>query len=371
MGLEDPVVESLDNLKIDPDSVLDARDPAFVVEPEFRPKTKHNEFLEALEDQIPTIDLSALHEEDPEGLNQVADEIGKAAADWGFFQVVNHGVPLSLIDTLEKEATAFFLLPLEEKNKSVRTLEKPLGYYHQELTKNHRDWKEVFDFLSKEFVSLQSADGTEAYVLKSQWPEKPAGLRDACEKYAKAVEKLGFELLSLLSRSLGLPAGHFLKHFNDHTAAIRLNYYPPCPIPNLALGVSRHKDPGALTVLVQDEIGGLQVRRRDGEWIGVKPRRDAFVINLGDMVQVWSNDKFRSIEHRVVVNENKARLSFPLFLNPNYNTDVAPVPELLDENHPPKYAEFNYGYFIKRRTDGNYKQDGRNIQIDDFAINRN
>ncbi|CAM6119630.1 unnamed protein product [Calypogeia fissa] len=371
MGLEDSIVESLDNLKIDPSSALDARDPSFVVEPEFRPKTKHNEFVEALEDQIPVIDLSAIHEkDDPEGLKTVVYEIGKAAADWGFFQVVNHGVPVSLIDTLEQEATAFFSLPVEEKNKSVRSLEKPLGYYHQELTKNCRDWKEVFDFITRESVSFPSSDGAHTYILKSQWPDKPAGLRDACERYAEAVEKLGFQLLGLLSQSLGLPAEHFLTYFTNHTASIRLNYYPPCPIPNLALGVSRHRDPGALTVLVQDEIGGLQVRRKDGEWIGVKPRRDAFVINVGDIFQVWSNDKFHSIEHQVVVNENRARLSFPLFLNPDFTAGVAPVPELLDENHPPRYAEYNYGYFIRKRTDGNYKQDGKNIQIDDFAINR-
>jgi isopenicillin N synthase-like dioxygenase len=110
--------------------------------------------------------------------------------------------------------------------------------------------------------------------------------REACEDYAKATEKLGLELLGLLSQSLGLPSEYFHQYFMRHTAAIRINYYPPCPIPDLALGVSRHRDPGSLTVLVQDETGGLEVRRKDGEWIGVKPRRDAFVINLGDMFQV-------------------------------------------------------------------------------------
>ena len=88
------------------------------------------------------------------------------------------------------------------------------------------------------------------------------------------------------------------------------------------------------------------------------------------MWQVWSNDRFHSIEHRVVVNESKARLSFPMFLNPESSTDVFPVPELLDKDHPPRYSKYNYGYFMKKRTDGNFRQDGKNIQIDDFAINR-
>lgn len=86
--------------------------------------------------------------------------------------------------------------------------------------------------------------------------------------------------------------------------------------------------------------------------------------------QVWSNEKFHSIEHQVVVNDSKSRVSFPMFLNPDFTADVFPVPELLDENHPPRYTKYNYGYFMRKRTDGNYQQDGKDIQIDDFATNR-
>ena len=114
------------------------------------------------------------------------------------------------------------------------------------------------------------------------------GYREACEKYAEAVEKLAFRLLELISRSLGLPAEYFNSKFEDHTSFLRLNHYPPCPVPALALGVSRHKDVGALTVLAQDEVGGLQVRRKDGEWSGVKPVHNSFVINVGDCMQVTS-----------------------------------------------------------------------------------
>lgn len=110
--------------------------------------------------------------------------------------------------------------------------------------------------------------------------------REVCEKWSRAVERLALELLGLISQSLGLPATHFHQHWEDDMSAIRLNYYPKCPHPDVVLGVSRHKDPGALTVLVQDEVGGLEVRRKDGEWVGVQPRSDAFVINVGDAFQV-------------------------------------------------------------------------------------
>lgn len=103
------------------------------------------------------------------------------------------------------------------------------------------------------------------------------------------MEKLSFELLSLITESMGLPAEYFHDHFKErNTTFIRLNHYPACPSPELALGVSQHKDGGALTVLWQDQIGGLQVKRKDGEWIGVKPRRDAFIINVGNLFQVTS-----------------------------------------------------------------------------------
>lgn len=110
------------------------------------------------------------------------------------------------------------------------------------------------------------------------------------------------------------------------------------------------------------------MRRKDGEWISVQPRRDAFVINLADVFQVWSNDKYRSIEHRVVVNENKDRFSFPLFYHPSCRARIEPVKELLDEEHPPKYRAFSFGMFQKTRNDGNFKELGENIQIHHFAI---
>lgn len=118
--------------------------------------------------------------------------------------------------------------------------------------------------------------------------------REICEEYGREVEKLGFKLLELISLSLGLPADRLRVFFKDQTSFLRFNYYPPCPSPHLALGVGRHKDGGALSVLAQDDVGGLEVRRKsDGEWIPVKPIPDAYIINIGDAVQVL----FMNFEH--------------------------------------------------------------------------
>ena len=112
-------------------------------------------------------------------------------------------------------------------------------------------------------------------------------IREACEEYIREVEKLSLKLMGLIAQSLGLAENRFNEYFKDQTSFTRLNHYPPCPSPDLALGVGRHKDGGALTVLAQDDVGGLQVKRKsDGEWIRVKPTPNAFIINVGDITQV-------------------------------------------------------------------------------------
>lgn len=190
-----------------------------------------------------------------------------------------------------------------------------------------------------------------------------------CEEYARELELLAHKLLRLILLSLGLSGADGLKgYFNDEQMSLmRLNRYPPCPSPDLVLGVGRHKDSGALTILAQDAVGGLQVRRKsDGQWIPVKPIPNAYIVNIGDVVQVWSNDKYESVEHRVVVNSEKERYSFPFFFFPAHHMMVKPLEEVVDEQNPPKYREYNFGKFIASRSHGNENQEVENIQIHHF-----
>ena len=110
--------------------------------------------------------------------------------------------------------------------------------------------------------------------------------RETCQDYGQEMVKLARKLFELIALSLGLPADRFHSFFKDHSSYIRLNHYPPCPTPELALGVGRHKDGGALTILAQDDVGGLEVKRKDGEWVRVKPTPDAYIVNVGDIIQV-------------------------------------------------------------------------------------
>ncbi|XP_071691770.1 protein LATERAL BRANCHING OXIDOREDUCTASE 1-like [Rutidosis leptorrhynchoides] len=349
-------------------------DPTFIQELEHRPK------LAIIEAQgIPQIDISPLInlysiDYTSESIQDLVAEIREACKNWGFFQVYNHGVPLESREKIMLAAKRFYDQPVEAKRKVRRDEANPQGYYDTEHTKNVRDWKEVFDITvqnpTKMFASHEVDDDRITEYI-NRWPQHPPELRETCEAYVKDVQQLSYKLMELISLSLNLPANRFEPFFSkDQTSFIRLNHYPPCPVPDLALGVGRHKDAIALTILAQDDVGGLEVKRKtDGEWIFVKPTPNTFIINVGDIIQVWSNDRYESVEHRVMVNSSKERFSIPFFLSPSYYTVVEPLAELIDEQNLAKYKGYNWGKFFATRKRSNFqKLHVENIQIHHFKI---
>ncbi|MED6159696.1 hypothetical protein PIB30_044622 [Stylosanthes scabra] len=352
-------------------------DQVFVQAAEHRPKPSVT-----IAEGIPLIDLSLInYQQDQESpssssvYSNLIEEIGRACKEWGFFQVINHKVPLEKRQRIEVAAKEFFGLSLEEKVKVRRDEKNVLGYFEAEHTKNVRDWKEVYDFNVQQptFIPPSDSDNDDInsqFQWDNRWPLNPPHFREACEDYAQEVEKLAYKLMELIALSLGLEANRFRGFFKHNTSNIRLNHYPPCPYPHLALGLGRHKDTGVLTVLNQDDVGGLQVRRKsDGEWITVKPIPNSFIINVGDMIQVWSNDAYESVEHRVMVNSERDRYSIPFFLKPALYTDVEPLQELTNHNNPPKYKPVNWGKFrISRMTSNFTKSSVENLQIYHFKL---
>ena len=326
---------------------------------------------------IPIIDLSPL-DGATASRTPVIDAIAAAAHDWGFFHVTGHGVSIDLVDRVWVETHAFFGLPMDVKRILARTRENPRGYYDRELTKNRRDLKEVFDFAAVPHSELPedhvdnrgSVDGT------NRWPPALPRFRPTMLEYVAGCERLGLRLLGVLGIGLGVDTDTLTPHFSPvHTGFARLNYYPlddplePAAAATVtALGdmaLHHHSDAGALTVLLQDDVGGLQVRTDNG-WIDVTPLDGALVINVGDMMQIWSNDRYRAALHRVRPITNRARYSIPFFFNPAYETDVAPLVETLSE--PPRYRTVNWGHFRQARADGDYADYGHEIQIADFRI---
>ncbi|EPS67689.1 hypothetical protein M569_07084, partial [Genlisea aurea] len=348
----------------------------FIQAPEHRPNSSNSI---SSPQNIPLIDLSPIHRQTPPppgSLSNLISEIGEACERWGFFQVINHGVPEEPRKKILEASREFFALPRQEKMEVSRNGEDPFGYYDSEHTKNVRDWKQVFDFAVEDPILMpvsHQEDDPRVMELFNKWPQSLPHFRNACEEHTKRMEKLGFTLLELICLSLGLPKDRLRHHFKDQTSRVRLNYYPPCPAPELALGVGRHKDTGVLTVLTQagwmkDEVAGLEVKRKsDGEWVLVHPSPNSLIINVGDIIQVWSNDRYESVEHRVVVNSSAERFSVPYFLYPAHYTWVEPLPELVTDQSPARFRRYNWGKFRATRNQGNFqKLHVENIQISHF-----
>ncbi|KAI9128080.1 hypothetical protein K1719_001073 [Acacia pycnantha] len=352
-------------------------DEAFIQAPEQRPNLSIVDEAQG----IPVIDLSPVHQHfendtvsDPSAIEAVVKEIGRACKELGFFQAINHGVPLNLRNRVEDVSRRFFSQSLEEKKKVARDQTSLPGYYESEHTRNVRDWKEGLDFLTKEPTSVPiSADYDDDRTVQwtNRYPQTPPDLRGTVLEYIEEMEKLAFKLLELIALSLGLEPRRFHGYYlKDQSSFIRFNHYPACPSPHLALGVGPHKDPGALTILATDEVEGLEVRRKsDKQWIRVKPIPQAFIINIGEVVQVWSNDEYEGAEHRVIVNSEKERFSIPFFFNPAHYTMVEPMKGLINEQNPPKYKPYNFGKYLVKKKDSNFeKQNVENIQISHFRL---
>jgi len=308
--------------------------------------------------EVPVIDVGA----DARAAREALD---RACREWGFFQIVGHGIDPELTDAVLDRMRAFFALPLEAKRAVERTDTNAWGFYDRELTKNRRDWKQIFD--------VGPAEDRGPLVGSSpQWPMGLAGFRATLERFAAACEQVSYRLLGAISENLGQPEDALHGCFGAaHTSFLRLNYYPVCDDPappdspttpeKGQLGIHHHTDAGALTVLLQDDQPGLQVLR-NGAWYTVEPDPEALVINIGDIVQVWSNDAYPAPVHRVIASASQPRYSAPYFFNPSYATDYAPL------SAPPRYRPINWGDFRAGRSAGDYADVGEEIQISWFRV---
>lgn len=315
---------------------------------------------------VPVIDIGGLRDSTA---NDAIGEIANACRDWGFFQVVNHGVPGELIDDVWRQIRQFFRLPRSTKESILRTRDNPWGYYNNELTKNRRDKKEVFDYTTQ---------GTDPiYRSENRWPESNDSFRATMLAYLAACTDLSLRLLEAFCVGLDLPADYLNKYFEPaHTGFIRLNHYPvedPLAgaateeLPDADLGVHHHTDAGALTILLQDEVGGLQVHRNDC-WHEIPPVEGGFVINTGDMMQVWSNDTYQAAMHRVRAMDSSDRYSIPFFFNPSAETRVSPLPTVISVSRPSAYRTINWAEFRGQRTDGDYADYGAEVQISQYRL---
>lgn len=310
---------------------------------------------------IPEISLDA-------NADRVVAQLRAACLSHGFFYLVDHGIPTMQIQAVLQNMQDFFRLPAPAKKQLERSATNPWGYYDKELTKNRQDWKEILDIGPN---AKESA--TEPFPkAKAQWPEQIQGFQSLMQTYMEQCAALSEHLRTLLVQSLGSTSIQDDAPFGeDHSSFLRLNHYPLCanPAPEDAdfvpaegeLGISHHTDAGALTLLLQSDVAGLQFYH-EKRWHTVQPKAGALMVNIGDVVQVWSNDQYPAPLHRVIASATQQRYSAAYFYNPSYSDQYAPLPSTGD----PVYRSISWAEFRSGRTAGDYSDAGEELQISHY-----
>lgn len=279
--------------------------------------------------EIPVIDLSDFHTE--KGFERCAKEIVDTARSVGFFYLINHGVPSELRSTAFDASKRFFELS-EDRKSTVSVNEYQRGWMRQGLSqlegsKTH-DAKEVF-FWGHE-IEQDDPDYLAGVplVAPNQWPQETAPwIRKSIAPYYEAVQSVAQTVLSAIAYGLGQDKQFFEPHYIKPLARGQLVYYPPSSDKDLAdgrMGAAAHTDFGVLTMLAQDNSGGLQVRNASGDWIEAPPIDDSFVCNIGDLLEHWTNGALTSTLHRVINRTQNARYSIPVFCDPRSTAEIDP-----------------------------------------------
>ena len=308
--------------------------------------------------RIPVIDVFPLGGADEAAERQVADEVRRASIEVGFFYVRNHGVDRNLVRATLMAAKYFFLLP-EPARRAIHVNSAHRGYVPFAQTtqpgRKRPDLKESFNY-AYPFSDAELAEfAGRALIGRNQWPAGEPAWRAVLEDYYRAVFELGQRILEGFALALGIERDFFRDRYRRPLVRARLLHYPPQPPDDeVQLGAAEHTDYGTITILGQDDVGGLQVKNRAGEWIDAPCIDDTFVINIGDMLARWSNDLFVSTPHRVVNASGRERYSIPVFYDPDFETIVECLPNCATAANPARYSPIVAGDYITARYDGTY-----------------
>ncbi|XP_004305192.1 PREDICTED: protein SRG1-like [Fragaria vesca subsp. vesca] len=267
-----------------------------------------------LSSEIPIIDFSLLSKGNKEELHK----LDVACEEWGFFQIVNHGVAKEVLWGMKDVAAKFFELPLEEKNKVSMPSDDIQGYGHAYVVSEDQilDWSDalILNVYPVHYRNLKF------------WPAEPENFQEVLESYSGEVKRVGEELLRSLSKLMGMEKDTLIGLHNQLLQALRVNYYPPCSTPHKVVGLSPHSDTSTITILMQEDgVTGLQIRK-GGEWVSVEPIPDALVVNVGDVLE--------------------ERLSYASFLFPHFDVEIKPVYDIAVSDLT--YKKVRYGDYLRQ-----------------------
>jgi isopenicillin N synthase-like dioxygenase len=322
---------------------------------------------------IPVVDFAGGFSPRLEDRKSVAWEIHKACRETGFFYVANHRVPRALVDAQFEYARRFFALPPETKLALHMTKSPSAAGYEpiggQILDSQDDSAEKAPPDLKESFYCAMELPDDHPWARRrirsfghNQWPDGLRGFKEQMLAYHAAMRQLGDRVLAMLALSLDLPEDHFAPFYGMPGTMLRLLRYPPHSHAAVAnqLGAGAHTDWGGITLLAQDDLGGLEVRNVDGEWIQAIPVPGTFVINLGDLMQRWTNGIYHSNMHRVKNNSaNRDRYSIPFFYSPGPDSRIECLPTCTDAEHPPRFLPCTASEHISEMFSRSYGHSAR------------
>ncbi|KAH7691706.1 Flavanone 3-dioxygenase protein [Dioscorea alata] len=284
--------------------------------------------------KLPVIDLALLQA--PQSHFQMLESLKNACENHGFFRVVNHGVESEVIRRMIDVGKRFFELPFEERMRYMSTdIRSPVrcGTSFNQNKDGVFCWR---DFLKLNCFPLSTH--------LPHWPSSPLDLREGASEYAKQTNTLFLILMEAILKSMQLDTS-VMREFREGTQMMVVNCYPSCPEPDLTLGMPPHSDYGFLTLLLQDDVEGLQVQHK-GEWLTIEPIPNSFIVNVGDHLEIYSNGRYKSVLHRVLVNSTRSRISIASLHSLPFERIIGPSPELITRETPRLYKDTDFTAFL-------------------------
>ena len=320
--------------------------------------------LEEATRAIPVIDFGPAFRGEPGGLDAAAAAVRRACERIGFFYMAGHGVPQAVIDDAFAASREFHALPLEEKMR-LKIDENNIGYLpvNQSMQRASTVYKATRPNYNESFFITHDRGADHPDVVagkplrgRNYWPEGHERMRAAMLRYFKTLEGVGERMLPVLARSLDLPAGHFAPFFeNEPHVQLRFLHYPPQDTDDdEQFGQGPHTDNSFITMLAREEVPGLAVRLPSGEWLAPPVIAGTFLVNLGNMMKRWSNDRFLSTPHGVLNDTGTDRYSIAFFFSPNPASVIECLPSCTGPGNPPRYPPAVYRDLILEFFNANY-----------------
>lgn len=329
-------------------------------------------------EEIPSLDLGPYLAGEPGALDALAGKLARIQQEIGFYYITNHGVPQRLISQANAQLKRFFALPMDEKMK-LKTNANSVGFIPPKSTiyvtsnvntNTKPDLNECLITVRERPADHPSIVAKRRFHGPNQWPSESVlpGYREKMLEYYAAMEALGYKMLPVYARALGLPADYFTALFKDPQWTTRNQFYPVVPAEDNQFGISPHRDHGFLTLLPLAEEPGLQILTPGGKWLDAKVQENGIIVNTGEFMHRWSNGRFIATPHRVLPPKNP-RYSIAFFFNPSWDTVCHPFPTCVGPDDPPRYEPMSMLDYICWYLDRNFAKSAGGQQ-DDAAIKR-